>query len=152
MKHIVLLLGSIFLLSFADAQIRSVPPVVKSTIKSHYPQAKNVEYEDFLTRYQVHLVSGEDSLVVAISNGGQIKSISTILAVDELPEAVATGLSKSKYADWKLTNLEKLERPGADSQYKLTLDGGNAWSRKNVYFSKSGRLLKDRRAIDLSIK
>lgn len=152
MKRIVLLLCGICLLAVANAQIRSVPPVVKSTIESHYPEAKHVEYEDFLTRYQVHLVSGKDSIVVAISNGGKIKSVSTILSLESLPEAVETGLSKSKYADWELTNLEKLERPGADLQYKLTLDGGNAWNRKNVYFSKSGRLLKDRRALDLSIK
>lgn len=147
MKKSFLFLIGVLLISMAKSQIRSVPAVVKSTIQQHYPDAKNVSYEDFLTRYRVHFRENKDSMTVTISNSGQIKSVSTQLDTSRIPAAVREGLSKSKYADWTIASVDKLEAPGADTQYVLEVDGGTILQKKNLYFSQSGQLLKDRRAL-----
>lgn len=86
-------------------------------------------------------------MTVAISGGGQIKSVSTRLKTSAIPAAVQLGFSKSKFADWTITTVDKVDAPGADSQYVLGVDGGSVLQKKNLYFSVEGQLLKDRQTL-----
>ncbi|HTN35887.1 MAG TPA: hypothetical protein VL053_02370 [Arachidicoccus sp.] len=134
-----------------QAQIRKVPAVVTATIQAHYPKASSINYEDFLTRYRVHLRTDEskggDSLIVAISNSGQIKSVTTILELTDIPKPVKEGLDKSKYRSWTVLSVERIAAPATDLQYILGVDGGTVFTKKNLYFSTSGQLLKDRNTL-----
>ena len=54
MKLLIVGLLSICLsFSAAHAQIRNVPTVVKSTIHQQFPDAKSIDYSDYLVYYQV---------------------------------------------------------------------------------------------------
>ncbi|MGF7231056.1 PepSY-like domain-containing protein [Arachidicoccus sp.] len=148
MKLLITGLLSIFLsFSMVNAQIRNVPPVVKATIQQQFPNAKHIDYSDYLAYYQVTFTNNESPTTVIITNKGKIKATSIKMQYEDLPSTVKDGFKKSKYADWKVNDVAKYYQPSRPMQYEINASGESFISKKKLFFSTDGQLLSDKQVL-----
>ena len=142
MARTIFLAGLIFISNILFAQVREIPEAVKETFTSQYPGAENVTYEDNLVSVQVHFKLNGENMVAAYNNKGRWKDTEKNWSFDQLPEAVKYGFQKSKYADWKVTEVKMIFRPGGSDRYRIKAEK-NDIQKKHIFFNKAGRLVDD---------
>jgi hypothetical protein len=142
MARTIFLAGLIFISNILFAQVREIPEAVKETFTSQYPGAENVTYEDNLVSVQVHFKLNGENMLAAYNNKGRWKDTEKDWSFDQLPEAVKDGFQKSKYADWKVTEVKMIFRPGGSDRYRIKAEK-NDIQKKHIFFNKAGRLVDD---------
>ena len=81
--------------------------------------------------------------IASFSNKGEWESTEEGIDAEELPDAVNAGFDKSKYTDWDMGQVTRIELPEDEVQYKIEVKKGDI-KKRNLYFSSEGRLLKDK--------
>ena len=140
--NVLLICGLLLLGSAANAQFRSIPGVVTDSFKVRYPSATNVKWEDKISAFQATFLLDKATFIARYNSDGIWQSAQTKIKKEELPGAVNDGLSKSKYADWKMGTVTKIILPGEVIQYKIFVSKGDL-NAKNLLFGSDGQLLKD---------
>jgi len=138
-----------FLLVFADhasAQLRKIPAAVTDAFSAKYPDAKEVEWKDKLTNFTAGFNSDNKALLASFNSKGEWQSTEQEVEESELPSAIRDGFGKSKYADWNIAKVVKIELPKDEVQYRLEIASGDI-KKRNLYFNTEGRLLKDKLTI-----
>lgn len=147
MKKIIYVSGLMTLLTVFSsdlfAQIRKIPAEVTDAFTQRYPNATGVEWRDKLSGFTAsfHLDSG--MYLASFSNKGVWESTEEGIDEQDLPDAVKEGFDKSKYTDWNMNQVTRIELPGDEIQYKIEVQKGDI-KKRNLYFSSEGRLLKDK--------
>ena len=125
------------------AQIRKVPAAVTEAFKQKYPSASNVEWKDKVTLFMASYEQDGKKHEARFTSKGEWKSTETEVGEAGLPAAVKDGFDKSKYdSEWTIQNGYKIELPGEDVQYRVHIKKNDV-QKKNLLFSKEGKLLKD---------
>ena len=141
-KIISLLLVLSFFTSVSFAQIREIPETVKETFATQYPDADSVEYEDNLVSIQVHFVQNGEKMKASYTNKGRWKETEKDWNFEQLSPEVKDGFSKSKYADWEVSETKIVTRPGGVERFRVKV-GKNDLQKKYLFFNKSGRLMEE---------
>ena len=142
MARAIFLVGFVLIANILSAQVREIPEAVKETFSTQYPGAENVTYEDNLVSVQVHFQMNGEKMVAAYNNKGRWKDTEKAWSFDQLPEAVKDGFQKSKYADWKVSEVKMIYRPAGSDRYRIKVEK-NDIQKKNLFFNKTGRLVDD---------
>ena len=145
MKKLVLSIfvcGFFFIASTASAQFRSVPGAVTDSFKVKYPNAKSVSWRDNVGSFQATFKLDSGNYVAKYSSKGEWQSTEIKIKSDAIPTAVKDGLSKSKYADWKIGTVTEKFLPGNKTIFIIFVSQSEL-SRKNLTFASDGQLLKD---------
>jgi hypothetical protein len=132
----------LFTLNTAFAQLRKIPAEVTNSFSEKYAGATSVEWKDKLTGFTAHFSLNDTDYLATFSNKGAWESTEQSITESELPEEVEQGFQKSKYADWDIREVHRIELPGEQIQYRLEVRSGDI-KRRNLSFSSEGRLLKD---------
>lgn len=127
----------------ATAQIRKIPAAVTESFKQKYGAATNVEWKDRLTSYVATFEHDGKKHDAYFDDDGAWKQTETIIDQDDLPAAVNEGFQKSKYTDWSIDRVEKIDKPDNTIEYRLQIKKGDI-RKKNLLFNSEGRLLKDK--------
>ena len=146
MKKILFLLVVVFSLAWSDtatAQIRKIPAEVTSAFTEKFPQATQVEWRDKLSGFTASFSLDSISYIASFNNKGEWESTEEFIDQESLPEVVQDGYEKSRYADWNVGNVSKIEFPENEIQYKIEVAKGDI-KKRNLYFNSNGRLLKDK--------
>jgi len=130
----------------SHAQIRKIPASATETFKQKYPNAERVEWKDQLTHFTAKFEVNEKSYEAHFDNDGNWKESLVTLDESELPTAVKDGLSKSKYSDWTVDKIEKIEANDGKIQYRLQVKKGDI-KKKILYFTPDGKLTSDHIAL-----
>jgi len=145
MKKIVPLLFLtllLFSLNTAFAQLRKIPAEVTNSFSEKYPGATSVEWKDKLTGFTANFSFKDTHYVATFSNKGAWESTEEKITETDLPDEVKNGFGKSKYADWDVKEVHRIELPADQIQYRLEVGSGDI-KRRNLSFSNEGRLLRD---------
>lgn len=145
MKRIVPLLLFALSLSLTNnvlAQVRKIPASVTEAFKAKYPNASNVEWKDKLSAFVAVFDNDGGHYEARFSNKAVWQHTEQSLDDDALPEAVKDGYAKSKFAEWTIDQVHKIELPGNKVQYRVQAVKSDI-QKKNLLFSSEGRLLKD---------
>ena len=126
----------------SHAQIRKIPSSATETFKQKYPNAEKVEWKDQLTHFTAKFEENGRSYEAHFDNDGNWKESLAKLDDSDLPSAVKDGLSKSKYSDWTIDKIEKLEANDGKVQYRLQVKKGDL-KKKILYFNPDGKLASD---------
>jgi hypothetical protein len=146
MKKSLSLVTFIFFLfstSISFAQIRKIPAEVTQGLKDKYPMATEIEWKDKIRGFTATFFLDEEKHVANFTNEGIWESTETDIEDSSLPEVVRDSYSKSKYADWEIGGVQKIELPEEKVQYRV-LAVKSEFRRKNLYYNPEGRLLKDK--------
>lgn len=126
-----------------QAQIRKIPSAVTDSFKEKYPDANGVEWRDKVSVFSAVFSRDGVSYEAKYNSKGEWLNTESELAVDDLPSDVREGFEKSKYADWEIEKIHKIQLPGDKVQYRV-LVGKTDIQKKNLVYSSQGRLLKDK--------
>lgn len=147
MKKIIYVSGLIALLAVFStstfAQIRKIPAEVTNAFTEKYPNATSVEWRDKLSGFTASYRLDSGMYIASFSNKGEWESTEEGIDAEELPDAVSQGFDKSKYTDWDMGQVTRIELPEDEVQYKIEVKKGDI-KKRNLYFSSEGRLLKDK--------
>ena len=134
-------LTSVLLTNIAFSQIRKIPSNATENLKEKYPGADNVEWKDAISHFTAKFKMEGKDYEAHFDNDGNWKESMAKLNDGELPEAVKDGYAKSKYSDWTIGKVEKIESTDKVS-YRLQVKKGDI-KKKILYFTPEGKLSKD---------
>ncbi len=143
MKTLILLFLSIcFIIPLDTFGQASIPPAnVTKAFNQKFPSAHTIKWynegKDFKTVFKAEGYSYE----ATYNNNGDWLMTQRTISMKELPTAVKTGLTNSKFSTWKLNAVYVLFLPGMITQYRLIVSSGG--DTKNLLFSWDGKLLND---------
>ena len=147
MKKIIYVTGLFVIITLAStntfAQIRKIPAEVNNAFQDKYPDAKSVEWRDKLSSFTASFQLDGTDYVAQFTNKGKWENTEQGIDESDLPEEVKTGFDKSRYADWNMGQMTKIELPGDEFRYKIEVSKGDI-KKRNLYFNSQGRLLKDK--------
>ncbi len=143
-KGLLLFLFSIALAVISNqtfSQIRKIPASATENLKQKYPNADKVEWKDGLSHFTAKFQLDGKDYEAHFDNDGNWKESLTKIEESDLPAAVKDGHAKSKYSDWSIDKVEKME--SADKfQYRLQVKKGDL-KKKVLYYTSEGKLTKD---------
>ena len=146
MKKLVLSLcffcGIFFIAPTAHAQFRQIPGVVTDSFKVKYPNAKSVSWKDNVTSFQATFTLDNEKYQAKYNSKGEWQQAEKKIKQEDIPAGVKDGLSKSKYAEWKVGTVTQRYLPGDKVEFTIFVSKSDL-SRRNLTFSSAGQLLKD---------
>lgn len=138
----VMIMMSLSLATNVLAQVRKVPASVTEAFKAKYPSASNVEWKDKLSGFTATFDNNGGHYDARFNNKAAWQYTEQSIEESALPAGVKDGLAKSKWADWKVESVTKIELPGDKVQYRVQVVKSEL-QKKNLLFNSEGRLLKD---------
>jgi len=139
---LLFLIGATGLVNRGLGQSKAVPPIVKNNFTLMFPRAKNMEWEDKLSNFQVFF--SMDNLKCEAKFGEDGKWISTEkqIMTDSLPAAVKNELQSGKYSDWTILSAFRLDVSGQGTVFRVDVTKGEL-PKRILSFNASGQLIKD---------
>ncbi len=142
MKSILMMAVSILTINCANAQKMNeadVPASVKSGFAKKYPGTKVEKWEKEGTDYEAefHLNKVESSAV--LDANGVFKELEQEIKTSELPKSVTDYCIKN-YADYKLSEAEKITDAGGKIMYEAEMSKGE--EHFDAIFDDKGNFLK----------
>jgi hypothetical protein len=125
------------------AQVRKIPSEVTEAFKQKYPSGTNVEWRDKLSTFSAVFESDNIQYEARFNSKGEWQLTENEIEESELPEVVKDSYDKSKYADWEIGTIHKIELANGSIQYRIETMKSDV-RKKNLVFNSEGRLLKDR--------
>jgi hypothetical protein len=125
-----------------NGQIRKVPASVTEAFKEKYPNATNVEWKDKVTSFAASFEEEGKQYEAKFNSKGEWQETEEMINEEEMPETVKEGLEKSKYSEWEIIKVRRIELPGDVVQFKVQVEKSEI-QKKNLLFSSEGKLLKD---------
>lgn len=129
--------------STSFAQVRKLPSEVTEAFKLKYPNATNVEWRDKLSNFSAVFEEGDQQYEARFNSKGEWQMTENEIDENDLPEEVREGYEKSKYADWEIGTVHKIELADGSFQYRIESVKSDV-RKKNLYFNSEGRLIRDR--------
>lgn len=115
--------------------------VVVNALNNKYPNAKKVEWET-KSGYKVADFNLDSKEVEAwFSPDGEWVMTETNIPYNELPQTVQTSFKGSTYANWRIDDVDKLERSNAETIYIIEVEQGE--TDIDLYYSEDGTLIKE---------
>ncbi|WP_315820708.1 PepSY-like domain-containing protein [Paraflavitalea speifideaquila] len=145
MKRIIpslLIVLSLVLTNNVLAQVRSVPASVTEAFKSKYPSASNVAWKDKLSGFVAAFDHDGHHYEARFNNKAVWQYTEEAVGESGLPADVKDGFNKSKWAEWKVGGVTKIDLPDNKTQYRV-LAVKSDLQKKNLLFNSEGRLLKE---------
>lgn len=147
MKKIIYIAGLFAILTITAtnsfAQIRKIPAEVTNAFQEKYPNAKSVEWRDKLSSFTASFQQDSTTYIAQFKSNGEWENTEEAIDESELPEAVTNGFDKSKYTEWTIGQVSRIELPNDEIQYRVEVAKGDI-KKRNLYFNSDGRLLKDK--------
>jgi len=141
-KILAVIIAAGLMFTAVNAQLRKVPAEVTEAFKAKYPNTKNVEWKDKLTGFQVSYEMEGGQYLSKFGNQGEWQQTEKIITEDSLPAPVKDGYGKSKYTDWELKEVSRIENKDNSIQYRLLVRKSGV-EKKYLYFDTDGKLVKD---------
>ena len=139
---LITLMAFLFITVATQAQIRKIPSSATDNFKTKYPTAENVEWKDKISHFAAIFTIDDKSYEAHFDNDGNWKESIVKLDDSEVPAEVTDGYNKSKYTDWTIDKVEKMETNSGKVQYRMQVKKGDL-RKKILYFTPEGRLSKD---------
>lgn len=125
--------------SLANAQKiskKEVPPVLKSALQKHYPDAKQLKWEKENANYEAEFEIEKSAYSVLMDASGNILETEIEININALPVNVKDYISKT-YPRKKITEVAKI----TDSNGVITYEA--EVNRMDLIFDNSGKFLKE---------
>ena len=124
-----------------------VPAPVLETVARMYADAKQTGYQKEVekgkTEYEVKLERGKEKMEVSLTADGKILNEESVVAFEDVPEAVRNAFAASKYGKWKVRKAEKIVE-GEDAarvSYEIAAQYGRDFAE--VVFDSAGKIVKE---------
>ena len=127
-----------------------INPRVQVALQAKYPVAADIKWqvkkEYFVADFKSSEIESMNVLdhIAWFDKGGKWYMTETDIPFTALPEAVKTVFQSGEYATWRVDDVDKIEREGAETVYVIEVENkvGGIESEIDLYYSPDGVLLK----------
>lgn len=133
--------GILFFISCDNDDNYTPEDVVVNAFKSKYPNAKKVEWETKSGYKVADFRFNSKDTEAWFSTTGEWVMTETDIAYNELPQAVQATFKASAYADWRVDDVDKLERSSTETIYIIEVEQGN--TDIDLYYAEDGTFIKE---------
>jgi hypothetical protein len=130
----------------ALCQANPVPAPVSNNFVSMFPEAKNVEWRDKLSDFQVFFMSGHAKCEAKFSLNGKWISTEKQIEKDSIPDKIKETLRSGKYAGWDIQSAYELIFPDQPAQYHIVVIKDNS-PKKILFFDYTGQMMKENQSL-----
>lgn len=142
MKKFLLILVVCSVTLLVNAQVRKVPVAVTEAFKEQFPKAQQVEWKDKVTGFEASFTLEGARMYARFNMDGEWEKTETVFKFEELNESVKKGFRMSKYNDWEITDVRKIESAEHGLLYSIEVKK-NSIQKKKLLFNETGVLQKD---------
>jgi len=132
----------ILIVTASQAQFRKIPGEVTDSFKAKYPTASSVSWKDNVTAFTATFTLNSEKYTAKYNSKGEWQQAEKKIKQEEIPAEVKDGLSKSKYAEWKIGTVTKRYLPGDKVEYIIFVSKSDL-SKRNLTFNSGGQLTRD---------
>ena len=132
----------VLIVTASQAQFRKIPGEVTDSFKVKYPTATAVSWKDNVTSFQATFTLNSEKYTAKYNSKGEWQQAEKKIKQEEIPAEVKDGLSKSKYAEWKIGTVTKRFLPGDKVEYIIFVSKSDL-SKRNLTFNSGGQLTRD---------
>lgn len=136
------LAGMLASITPASAQLRKVPAEVTEAFREKFPHADKVEWKDKLSAFQASYEEDGVHYTAKFNSKGEWLQTEKDIEEDALPGAVKDGFDKSKFTEWELKSVSRIESKDNAVQYRIFVKKSNV-EKKYLYFNEEGRLIRE---------
>ena len=94
---------------------------ITSAFEARYPNASRVEWERERDYYVADFWLDNQEKEAWFTSDGQWLLTETDIPLADLPQAIQESFNASEYKDWRIEDVDKLERPDMDDIYVLDI-------------------------------
>ena len=138
-----ILLLTLFLFHYSNAQNKSISTVVLDSFNARFPNASAVVWNDMFTSCRASFKTGTTEMKATFSGKGNWFRTETKITYDLLPDSVKEGFKKTKYANIPVKDASKTEEKNKPVQYRITVMKG-AVNKTGLVFSTEGALVSEK--------
>lgn len=138
---LAVILGSLSLFACSDDDDYTPDQTVKDAFEAKYPTATRVSWEK-KGNYRVaeFWLDNQETHAWFDNSGEWYMSKTELKTINALPAKVQEEFRKSEYANWKVDDVDYVERPGSEPVYIIEVEQGK--QEIDLYYSKEGILIK----------
>lgn len=133
--------GATLFSSCSDQHTGTIPDeAILNAFDSKYPGINKVEWE---TKYEYKVAefkNGSYETEAWFDAGGNWVMTETDIPYNQLPQTVQTSFKSSEYRDWKVEDVDKLERANIETLYIIEVEKGEA--EADLHYTQEGVLVK----------
>lgn len=118
-----------------------VPAELQNALYNKYPTAQWVEWETEGSYYVAEFYYNNWEAEAWFTRDGIWQMTETDLPFNDLPSAVRNAFQNSTYAQWRVDDVDMLERTGLEVFYVIEVESGNM--ETDLHYSQDGILLKE---------
>lgn len=138
---LAVILGSLSLFACSDDDDYTPDQTVKEAFEAKYPTATRVSWEKKgIYRIAEFWLNNQEIHAWFDNHGEWYMSKTELKTLSALPEEVRKAFEKSDYADWKIDDVDQMERPGSETIYIIEVEQGK--QEIDLYYSQEGILIK----------
>lgn len=123
-----------------QAQVVNVPARSKEHFLKTYTAAKDADWSNNVTNYTVKFKSGNATMRAHYRLDGTWEFTETLLTKNDLPEAVKSSFGNSRFSDWEIVSVTKVDNDNKQHLYRIEAKKGI--SKEHVFYDKNGKEIK----------
>lgn len=120
----------------------TVPTELANALAEKYPEVKNAKWETKGTYYVADFYKDNYETSAWFTPEGVWQMTETDIPYNALPAAVKSAFESSKYADWHVDDVDKLERKGMETVYVIEVEQGK--QEYDLYYTEEGILANEK--------
>lgn len=113
---------------------------IVNVLHEKYPNAKHVEWELKNNHYVADFYLNNIEKEAWINTQGEWVMTESDILFKDLPQAVQTSFNGSEYKDWKIDDVDMLERVELETVYVIEIEKGK--QEFDLYYAEDGTLVK----------
>lgn len=125
----------------------NVPSAVMSAFNQAYPNT-SAKWSLNDNYYVAEFGNDNNEVDVWFTSEGTIMLTVREMPASELPQAIKTAIQETKYAAWKIDDVNLIQRKGFENLYKVEIDDLKSDNEVTLYYTTSGVLVKEVPEID----
>lgn len=140
LKAILMLVLFSGIVGMANAQVVNIPAAAKEHFLKTYTSAQSVDWSNNVSNYTVRFKNGEADMRAHYRLDGTWNFTETLLTTSDIPKAVKSSYDNSRFSDWEIVSVAKVDNDNKEHLYRIEAKKGIA--KEFVFYNKKGKEIK----------
>lgn len=140
LKAILILVLFSGIIGVAKAQVVNIPAAAKEHFLKTYSSAQSADWSNNVSNYTVRFKNGGADMRAHYRLDGTWNFTETLLTTSDIPKSVKSSYDKSRFSDWEIVSVAKVDNDNKQHLYRIEAKKGIA--KEFVFYDKKGKEIK----------
>jgi hypothetical protein len=130
----------LFMAQSVTAQVVNIPGAAKEHFLKTYPANTEADWSNNVTNYTVKFKNDGKTMRGHYRMDGTWDFTETMMTNEQLPADIKASLSKSRYSDWELQTVTKVNNDNKQELYRVEVKKGS--QKQFIFYDITGKEVK----------